>query len=170
MPQEEKKVKETIQNYPLSRISTLVRKWSRTPKKLGIPRLRIRSIKLGRRYLDPNNPGQFKSSRRKFKQKMKLLNLLHGLGDETAITVFQKIRLQVMRAQENNIQYSDLHNFIIFNNDFYIFHFEILALLSRETNKVLSSDYRKGEFPFEKDLRKSKGILKYLELPLLKDL
>jgi len=112
IPEEESKIRDVIIKTPLENIPNLILKWGRTSKKEAIPRLRIITNKLeGYPKTEDLSETALKSLRKQFKEYIKLLNILYGLGDKEALLLCKKINVQAEVELESTMQYTDMVNF-----------------------------------------------------------
>jgi hypothetical protein len=152
IPEKQEAMIEAIQNTSIKETSNLILMGRRSPKKSILLLRKI--LPIFEEYEDQPK-GKLKDARKKFKNYIKVLNILHEIGEKEALPAFKKIRHKVDVSWEHTTEYTSLEDFIILNPDLYKFHYENLAFIEPRVRGSLSEKYKKGEVPFTQDDKKS---------------
>ena len=149
-------VENEVSNTPIEDISALIRDYSVDPERI-IPTLR-NVIKNFRDNYQENPVGDLELLENNTINYVKTLNILYGIGDKDAgreykacYDLFQGITSEEVAAR---------------NPVLYVFHLKNFSLLHPEIRETIAQKYQVGEYPFERNLQKSKLYSRPLSLLL----
>ncbi len=165
MPQEEKKVVETVQNTSLRKIPSLILKWSRTAKTKATPLLRT-LLPQFKECQSEVETEELKALKKRLKNYTKVLNLLYGLGDMEAKKQFIQFYEQTQQDFHSTMEIIDLDHESIPDSAMHELYFKVFANLSPCVRGSLSKIYQQGTDTFKKDEDKSAKYSLPLNLPL----
>lgn len=165
IPEEKANIIKAIQGTLIEEIPWLILKWSRTERKKSIPLLRS-VLPYFEDFEPQKDEKNLNSFRKEFKNYVKTMNLLYGMGDNYVLKDFQKLYSKVQILMNEAIDYEDEQRIDCSHPDVYIFYMKNFSLLCPENRKCISNNYRDGIIPFEKDFNKSIKYSKNILLPL----
>lgn len=165
IPEEKANVIEAIQGTLIEEIPWLILKWSRTERKKSIPLLRS-VLPYFEDFEPQKGEKNLKFFRKNFKNYVKTMNLLYGMGDNYILKDFEKLYSKVQTIMNEEIDYEDEQGIYCSHPDIYIFYMKNFSLLCPENRKYLSNNYKYGKEPFKINYSKSLKYSTDVSLPL----
>jgi len=152
---DKEQVAKIITDTSITNVPDLILDWGRSKKKSI---LTLREVLLSFEGYPTKPQEDLELERKKFKNYVKVINILYGLGDKdsgekykASYRVIQDL-LCDERAEDDKL--------------FYIFNLKNFSLLVPETREEIANNYQEGKWPFEKNNEKSIKYSKALNLPL----
>jgi hypothetical protein len=165
LPENQEEITKIIQETSIEKISNLILKGGRAPKKKIIPLLRnvLNEFKDNKSIENNNN---LKKLQIKYKNYVIILNLLYKFGDNKVRETFNNLYDENEVGYENTMNHSSPNQTIIRDIVLCKFYHKRLSLLYPYYREEISKAYREGTPPYEKNCQKSLEYERKLDLPL----
>jgi hypothetical protein len=151
-------VSDIVDQTPIMNFRSLIERWDRNTRKAVIVLNQLLPRFEG--YQEEVKIEDIEALERKFKNYLKILNLLHVFGDQEAIKKYDNLTniVEMITVDEGAWVRPD-----------YIFHMKNLALLIPNVRRRVSECYSKGLSPFKKDPEQEAFYALDPKLPLIID-
>ncbi len=153
-------IKEKIESTSLNKTHSLIEEWKNK-----------KNISYFLKKILPNfegyesEPKDLKKEREKFKNYIKILNIIASTGDKNVEKNFVNMCRTIEQKYWSNIYINENEEKII-NSNLFKFYIKNLSLVSNNYRNILHSYYQTGEHPFKKNVKKAHTLAVPLDLIL----